>query len=278
MSIATQTSLPNPPIAILGVPFDNLTTEESLALTARMVESRRPHHLVTADVDFLIQSQRDVELRRILFEAHLVLCDGAPLLWASELLGNPLPGGVAGPDIAPLLVQLAAEKRYRLFLLGATPASTDRAIGTLRARFPNLIIAGHYSPPFKQLVEMTHAEVLRRVAAARPDILFVALGSQTQEKWIAMHYRTLGVPVCIGVGSTFDFLAEPHQPVATARKKRWLKWFFRLWKSPRLPLGRMIRDCWVFSNGIFRQWWQFQSRAHENWKRSVSKSTRSEIN
>jgi len=278
MSTATQTSLPNPPIAILGVPFDNLTTDETLALTARMVESRRPHHLVTADVDFLVQSQEDVELRRILFEAHLVLCDGPPLLWASELLGNPLPGGIAGPDIAPLLVQLAAENGYRLFLLGATPESTERAIGSLRARHPDLIVAGHYSPPFKQLIEMTHGEVLRQVAAAKPDILFVALGSQKQEKWIAMHYRTLGVPVCIGVGSTFDFLREPAQPVATARRKQWLKWFFRLWKSPRLSPGRMARTCWVFGNGIFRQWWQFQSRANQNWKRSTSKTVRSEIN
>lgn len=278
MTTAAQTTLPNPPIAILGVPFDNLTTDETLALISRMVESRRPHHLVTADVDFLVASQTDVELRRILFEAHLVLCDGAPLLWASRLLGNPLPGGVAGQDIAPLLMQIAAENGYRLFLLGATPESTGRAIASLRAKFPQLIVAGHYSPPFKQLIEMTHGEVLRQVAAAKPDILFAALGSQKQEKWIAMHYRTLGVPVCIGGGSTFDFLAAPAQPAATSRRKQWLKWFFRLWKSPRLPLPRMAKDCWVFGNGIFRQWWQFQSRANENWKRSISQPVRSEIN
>ena len=278
MTAPNQTSLPNPPIAILGVPFDNLTTDETLALISRMVESRRPHHLVTADVDFLVQSQTDVELRRILFEAHLVLCDGAPLLWASRLLGNPLPDGVAGQDISPLLMQIAADNGYRLFLLGATPESTERAIASLRAKHPQLIVAGHYSPPFKQLVEMTHGEVLRQIAAAKPDILFVALGSQKQEKWIAMHYRTLAVPVCLGVGGTFDFLAEPVQPAATSRRKQWLKWFFRLWKSPRLSLPRMAKDCWVFGNGILRQWWQFQSRANENWKRSISKPVRSEIN
>jgi len=277
MSAANQTSLPNPPIAILGVPFDNLTAEEALALISRMVNSRRPHHLVTADVDFLVHSQQDVELRRILFEAHLVLCDGAPLLWASRLLGNPLPGGVAGQDIAPLLMQSAADNGYRVFLLGATPASTERAINNLRARHPELNVAGHYSPPFRQLVEMTHGEVLRQIAAAKPDILFVALGSQTQEKWIAMHHRTLGVPVCIGVGATFDFFRDPIPSAAITPRQQWTRWFFRLWKSPRLSPLRMVKDCWVFGNGLLRQWWQFQSRAHDNWKRSVSKTVRSDI-
>src|SRR6185369_5158148 len=84
------------PIAILGVPFDNVTTAETVALIEGMVASRRPHYLVTANVDFLVQAQHDVELRRILFEAHLVLCDGTPLVWASRLLGNPLPERVAG--------------------------------------------------------------------------------------------------------------------------------------------------------------------------------------
>src|ERR1051325_11474872 len=108
------------PIAILGVPFANVTTSQAIELIEQMIASRRPNYLVTANVDFLVQAQTDVELRRILFDAHLVLCDGAPLLWASRLLGNPLPERVAGSDLAPLLIRIAAEKGYRLFFLGAT--------------------------------------------------------------------------------------------------------------------------------------------------------------
>ena len=278
MTINDQTSLPNAPIAILGVPFDNLTTDETLALIPRMVESRRPHHIVTADADFLVQSQDDIELRRILFESHLVLCDGAPLLWASNLLGNPLPDGVAGADIVPLIVRIAAECGLRLFLLGATPESTRRAIASLRSKHPQLIVAGHYSPPFKQLVEMTHGEVLRKVAEASPDILLVALGAQKQEKWISMHYRTLGVPVCFGVGASFDLLVAPARKIPAWCRRPWVQWFFRLWKSPRLSPLRMLNDCRVFGFGVLRQWWRFQSRAHENWKRTVASQRRSEIN
>src|SRR5579859_1402174 len=143
----------NPPIAILGVPFDNVTAAETVDAIERMVASRQPHYLVTANVDFLVQAQDDVELRRILFDAHLVLCDGTPLVWASKLLGNPLLERVAGADLVPLLLRVAAEKSYRVFFLGASPDSAARAVENLKKLHPTLVIAGFYSPPFNKLLE-----------------------------------------------------------------------------------------------------------------------------
>src|SRR6266540_3358692 len=118
---------PKPPVALLGVAFDHVTLPATLKRIQEMVASRQPHHLVTANVDFLVQSQRDVELQRILNDADLVLCDGTPLVWASRLLGNPLPQRVAGSDLVPWLIRVAAKKRYRLFFLGATPESNAQA-------------------------------------------------------------------------------------------------------------------------------------------------------
>src|SRR4051812_46891114 len=157
-----------PPIAILGVRFDNVTIAESLEVIERMVAIGRPHYAVTANVDFVVQAQNDVELRRIFFDAHLVLCDGTPLVWASCLLGNPLCERVAGADIVPLLLQLAERKGYRVFFLGAAPEAIERAVANVGARHPELKICGYYSPPFNQLLEMDHDEIRRRVAAARP--------------------------------------------------------------------------------------------------------------
>src|SRR6266540_3507242 len=96
-----------PPITILGVPFDNITSDETLERIEQMIGSRKPHYIATANVDFLVQAREDVELHRILFDADLVLCDGTPLLWVSRLLGNPLPERVAGADVVPRLIQLA---------------------------------------------------------------------------------------------------------------------------------------------------------------------------
>jgi N-acetylglucosaminyldiphosphoundecaprenol N-acetyl-beta-D-mannosaminyltransferase len=267
-----------PPIAILGVPFDNVTTAETIDLISRMVVSRQPHYLVTANVDFLVQAQEDVELRRILFDAHLVLCDGTPLVWASRLLGNPLPERVAGADLVPLLLRTAAEKGFRIFFLGATEESATRAVTNVKQLHPNIVIAGHYSPPFNKLLEMDHDEISRRILEAKPDLLFVSFGCPKQEKWIAMHYRALGVPVSAGVGATIDFLAGSVKRAPVLMQRTGTEWIFRLGQEPRRLLKRYIKDIWVFGGKIFAQWWQLQFRSKKVEHPQISAPVKAEEN
>jgi N-acetylglucosaminyldiphosphoundecaprenol N-acetyl-beta-D-mannosaminyltransferase len=253
-------SQPGPAIAILGIPFDNVTTLEAMELIERMVASRQPHYLVTANVDFLVQSTEDIELRRILLEAHMVVCDGTPLVWASHLLGNPLPERVAGADLVPLLIRVAAEKKYRLFFLGSTPESVGRAVNRLQAKHPELIIAGYYSPPFNKLLDMDHEEIRKRILEAKPDLLFVCFGCPKQEKWIAMHYRSLGVPLAAGVGATIDFLAGQVKRAPIWMQRIGTEWIYRLLQEPRRLFRRYLKDLWVFSWAILGQWWRFRYR------------------
>jgi N-acetylglucosaminyldiphosphoundecaprenol N-acetyl-beta-D-mannosaminyltransferase len=254
-----------PPIAILGVPFDNVTRAEAIQRIEAMIASRRPHYLVTPNVDFLVQARRDVELRRILFEAHLVLCDGTPLVWISRLLGNALPERVAGADLVPSLIQVAAQKKYRLFLLGASVDSAEQAVRRLEQRYPGIVIAGHYSPPFNQLLEMDHETIRSRILSAEPDLLFVSFGCPKQEKWVAMHYRSLGVPVTAGVGATIDFLAGKVIRAPVWMQRSGTEWMFRLAQEPRRLFRRYLTDLWSFSMGIVPQWWELQARPR--WKR-----------
>ena len=261
-----------PSITILGIPFDNVTSCEALARIEQMIASRKPHYLATANVDFLVQAREDVELRRILFDADLILCDGTPLLWVSRLLGNPLPERVAGADVVPRLIQLAAEKKYRLFLLGASPDSVSGAATNLRELYPDLIIAGYYSPPFNKLIEMDHDEIKARILAARPDVLLVSFGCPKQEKWIAMHYRALGVPVAAGVGATIDFLAGKVSRAPVWMRHAGLEWVYRLLQEPRRLFRRYVKDLWIFSRGILVQWWALQFR---NGRNQITVTTRS---
>lgn len=241
------------PIAIAGVPFDNVTLEESLGRIEEMIAQRRPHCVVTANVDFVVQARGDVELHRIFCDADLVLCDGTPLVWAARWLGNPLPERVAGADLVPRLIGVAAQKGYRLFFLGATPESSDAAVARLRAQYPDLIIAGHYSPPFKQLLDMDHKEIRRRIRAAKPDLLFVSFGCPKQEKWVTMHYLDLKVPVSIGVGATIDFLAGRVRRAPLWMQRTGTEWLFRLAQEPRRLFRRYLKDLAVFAWCLLNQ-------------------------
>ena len=221
------------PIAILGVPFDNLTLAETCSLAATMIESRYPHYATTVGADFLIAAQEDVELRRILFDAHLIVAEENLVVWASKILGNPLPGCVTVPNLIPQLFVLAEAKNWRVFLLGGNDAVAQK----IRARHPQLQLVGAFQPPEKPLLEMDHADILRRLREAKPDILLVAFGCPTQEKWINMNYRAAGVPFVLGAGSSFDFISGRGRPA-----KR----------------GGMV-FC-KFIGAVLKQWWRLRAR------------------
>lgn len=246
------------PIAMLGVPFDKVTTSESLDLIGQMIASGRPHYAATANVDFVVQALGDVELRRILADADLVLCDGMPLVWASRFLGNALPERVAGSDLVPLLLAEAERRGWRVFFLGGTNESMARAAGNVQARHPKLELVGAYSPPFQALMEMDPDEIVQRVRAARPDILLVAFGCPKQEKWISMQFRRAGVPVSIGVGATIDFLAGSVRRAPLWMQRTGLEWIFRLLQEPRRLFRRYVTDLWVFGRAILLQAWQLR--------------------
>lgn len=223
------------PIAILGVPFDNITLAETTALAAKMIDSRYPHYVTTVGVEFLLAAQTDVELRRILFDAHLIVAEDDTVVWASKILGNPLPGCVTVPNLIPQLFVLAEAKGWRVFLLGGDEPEAAK----IRARHPKLRLVGAHKPPDKPLLEMDHTDILRRILEAKPDILLVAFGCPTQEKWINMNYRSAGVPFVLGAGKSFDFLTGEGRKEKTSPRK--LK----------------------FVNEVFKQWWKLRQRKRQ---------------
>jgi N-acetylglucosaminyldiphosphoundecaprenol N-acetyl-beta-D-mannosaminyltransferase len=260
----TRVSRPALPIALLGVPFDNVTIPQALEQIEAMIASQQPHYVVTANVDFCIQALEDVELRRILFDANLVLCDGTPLVWASRLFGNPLPERVAGADLVPLLLERAAKKGYRVFFLGGSAQVAQQAVERLHAQYPDLVIAGHYSPPFRALLDMNHDEICERVRAAQPDLLLVSFGCPKAEKWIAMHYHSLGVPVCMGVGATIDFLAGRVRRAPGWMQRIGTEWVYRLAQEPRRLWGRYAKDLRRLGGPLMTQLWTQRLSRYRN--------------
>lgn len=243
------------PLSILGVPFDNVTTAQTIDSITQMIESKKPHYIATANVDFTALALEDDELRRILLEAHMVVCDGMPLVWASRWLGNALVERVAGSDLVPKLITEAEKRGWSIYFLGGQKEVAWRAVQKVHKEHPGLKIAGAMSPPFKPLHEMDHEAICADIRESKPDLLFVSFGCPKQEKWIAMNYLRAGAPVTIGVGATIDFLAGHMK-----RAPRWMQvigfeWLFRMLQEPRRLVKRYAKDLFVFAPIILRQWW-----------------------
>ena len=245
---------PTPPrsVVILGVPFHDLTLDETLGRIGQAVRERTPRYLATANLDFAMQASQDVELQRILVEAEYVLCDGTPLVWASRWLGAPLRERVAGSDLVPQLAAEAETHGWRVFILGGSPANLAGALANLRAKHPRLVLDG-FSPPVAPLLDMPHEEIAERIRVARPDILLVAFGCPKQEKWIYMHHARLGVPVSIGVGATIDFLAGKFRRAPNWMCRTGTEWIFRLIQEPRRLFHRYLFDLIFFMQTLRRE-------------------------
>jgi N-acetylglucosaminyldiphosphoundecaprenol N-acetyl-beta-D-mannosaminyltransferase len=242
-------------VGILGTPVDVLDMDAVLGRLEQFVRERRFHQVATANTDFLINALEDPELRCILRSADLVIPDGMPLLWASRLMRSPLPERVTGADLVPRIAACAANKGYRIFMLGARPDVAQRARDRMLADNPGLQIVGCVSPPVAALMDMDHDGLLAEIRRARPDILLVAFGNPKQEKWIHMNRVGLAdVPVCIGVGGTFDFIAGHTSRAPQWMQRAGLEWIHRLGQEPQRLYGRYRRDFGQFSRYLFRQW------------------------
>jgi N-acetylglucosaminyldiphosphoundecaprenol N-acetyl-beta-D-mannosaminyltransferase len=240
-------------LVLLGVPFHDVTMDETLDEIDRMVRERIPRYLVTANLDFAAKASRDVELHRILLDAHRVLCDGTPLLWASRWMGTPLRERVAGSDLTPKLAERAAARGHRLFFLGSDDAVLREAKAKLEAQFQGLQICGFHSPPHATLLGLDHAEILSRIRAARPDILLVALGNPKQEKWIYMHHANTGVPCSIGIGASLDFIAGKFSRAPVWMRKAGIEWVYRLAQEPRRLWKRYFEDFLFLGKALWKQ-------------------------
>ena len=213
----------------LGVRADDLTWDELLAHIENFIAEGTPHQIVTVNPEFVMAARRDAEFREIINNAALTIPDGIGLIWAGYLLGQPLRERITGSDGVPRIAERAAEKGWRLFLLGATSGVAEETARRLAKRCPGLKVGGTYAGSPVTQEEATIVELVRR---ARPDVLFVAYGHPKQDKWIARNLERLGVPVCMGVGGAFDFIAGVQIRAPIWMQRAGLEHFYRLLRQP----------------------------------------------
>jgi exopolysaccharide biosynthesis WecB/TagA/CpsF family protein len=243
-------------VTILGVPFHPTTLAGAVDRIEAMVAEGGTHYVVTPNVDFLVKAGRDPELRGILARADLVLCDGKPIVWASRLLGEPLPGRVAGSDLIPLVLRRAEDRGWRILLLGGAEGVGAEAARRIAASHPTLPAVARYSPPYLPLADMDNADIIARIRAARPDVMLVCFGCPKQEKWISRNLLLLDVPVMIAAGATIDFLAGNMDRAPVWMRRSGTEWIFRLLQEPRRLAGRYADDVIHFFPAVLAQWWR----------------------
>lgn len=228
MKDASTTTLPS--VSILGIPVHATSMAEAVDRVERFMGQPRLHQIATVNPEFVMTAQKDTDFRQVLQDADLCLADGIGLLYAARWLGSPLPERVPGSELVYHLAERAAEKGWRLFLLGAAPGVAEAAGAIFQNLYPALQIAGcHAGSP----APAENEEIVTRINESKADLLYVAYGAPRQDKWIARNRDRLeNVRVALGVGGALDFVTGRAQRAPRWVQQLGLEWFHRLLHEP----------------------------------------------
>ncbi len=238
-------------VRLLDCDFDALDLRQALDRVADYVASGTFHSSCGVNVDQLVKMRRDPAFRDLVTRADLITADGTPVVWASRLLGRPLPGRLPSIDLFEALLGVAAEQGWGVYLLGARAEVLAEAEQVLRCRHPGLRVAGSQHGYFD---DADQRDVAAAIRDAQPQLLFVAMSSPRKEQFVHGNRDLLAeVPFVLGVGGALDIAAG-----RTRRAPRWMagagvEWLYRLAQEPRRLARRYLWDDMAFLGMVGRE-------------------------
>ena len=219
-----------------GAVVDFVSKAQVLALAQDFLKSAdvRAAVIATVNAQFVHLASRQSRFAAFLRRADLSVADGMSLVFASRILGTPLPERIAGVDLACELCALLAAQGGSVYLFGGRPGSAAIAQSRLRQLHPALRVVGVECPPwdFEKSPELAEL-ALRRIQAAHPDLLLVGLGAPKQEYWIEENLHALPCKLVLGVGGTFEILSGRVRRAPSFMQQWGAEWFFRLCSEPK---------------------------------------------
>jgi N-acetylglucosaminyldiphosphoundecaprenol N-acetyl-beta-D-mannosaminyltransferase len=199
------------------------------------------HTVVVANTHVLMESRQNPVLKQAIQAASLVIPDGMPLVVVARWRGFPLKSRSDGPGLMLKALSEEPGNHWKHCLYGGTP----EVLSTLKSKFPGVIFAGTFAPPFRSLTPSEDDRVVAKINASHADVLWVGLGCPKQEIWMLEHGSKLNVPVMVGVGQAFDILAGVKSRAPLWMQNIGLEWLYRLLLEPhRLWKRYLLYNPW----------------------------------
>lgn len=215
---------------MLGINLDCLSYEEMYELYDEWLSDKeaRSRSVALVNVNCCVSATFDEELRKIYNSADIVGIDSMPFLkWARAFYKKDSDRFYA-PDLMLEVASKAKEKGYTFFLYGGMPDAPDKMEAFLQSKFDGIKVVGKYSPPFRPLTPEEDAEVCRMINEAKPDFVWVGLGSPKQDAWIYEHREKIRGTIMIASGATFDFFSGRIKQAPKFIRDSGFEWLYRL--------------------------------------------------
>ena len=235
---------------LFGMYMDAMRMDEVIEHCRTALITRRPILLGVLNAAKVVELRRNAALRESLMECDLLLADGQSIVWASKLLGRPLPERVAGIDIFSRLLLLAHKEGRSVAFLGAKPDVLTEMLNVVARRFPGLKIAySHHG--YYEAAEV--GQIAAGIRESGADMLFLGMTSPKKEIFLGSYGASLGVPVMHGVGGSFDIMAGLTKRAPIAWQKCGMEWAYRLLQEPRRLWWRYLKTNTSFAQLTARE-------------------------
>jgi len=241
-------------IDVLGMRVDMVQIPDVIAMMEKWItDGGSGNYIVISNANDALASRKDIRVREAVNRSSLSVPDGISMVLLGRMNSYPLKRRVYGPDLMRDFLTKTYDNGYSHFFYGSTPRTLDLMAERLNLSLPNIRISGFYSPPFGPITQAEDEKIIETINRASPDVLWVGLGCPKQQLWMYEHRDKLRVPVMVGVGAAFDFLAGTKAQAPKWIQSFGLEWLFRLIAEPRRLAKRYILGYSLFIGLICRE-------------------------
>ncbi len=244
---------------VAGLPFSVLPLAEAIALVVDL--GRNPPagppgvavHFGNAYSIALADS--DPTYRRVLRRSDLLATDGTPVVWAGRRLHPDAADRwtrVYGPDVMAGVLAASAPDGPRHYLVGGSPSTLAALQAKIAARWPEAVVVGSESPPFRPESAAELAARDERITASGATCVWVGLGTPKQDHEARRLADRHAVTV-LAVGAAFDFLAGTVRQAPVWMQHGGMEWAFRWSVEPRRLTHRYVWGNPRFAWAVGRQ-------------------------
>jgi len=223
---------------IFDVSLSCCTFQDIMTAMQKKIDQKHKGYISITNTESVFHATRIDSHRHYINNADFSCCDGVGVALIGRMFGYGIPR-LHGPDLMLKCCEYGLEHEWRHFFYGGSQGVPERVSRQLTKKFPGLITAGCYSPPFRPIATPEEVTVLNRINASSPDVVWVGLGLLKQESWIEEHFHKIEAPWMIGVGAAFDFHAGTVKRAPVFYQKNGIEWLYRLVFEPRMLIRNL---------------------------------------
>lgn len=223
---------------LLGTDVDPFTFNQTVDIIIDGINSGKNIHHVCVNAAKVVAMQTNPILKKSVLNADIISPDGQSIVWASKILGKPLPERVNGTNLMEKLIHVSYERNLKIYFLGATQKVVEKVVSRYRQEYGDKIIAGYRNGYFGKDEEVS---IAKQISDSGANILFVAMPTPKKENFLFDNKNTLfNVGFIMGVGGSFDVVSGITKRAPVWMQNNGLEWFFRLLQEPSRMFKRYL--------------------------------------